>query len=347
MIKIFSFFSVVSGRVPIQYYWDVPYSTPVDFHVPMKSFDGLNNFDEVWYSPSFLTHPDGYKMCISIRRSDSSSTSEVCAHLMAGEKDDLLQWPFCGTVIITLLSGLSREYNHILCDIRLESGRVWNGVRVKSGIASSSTTEAVSILNSLLRNQSLDGCAILRINVDVQSMEHPINDFDQEAPLIETKRLFEITEFSKLKKNNSEMISDPFESDSGYKFVLMVYPNGRNHFKGRSVSLFAHISKGNYDSRLKFPFRGKIVVQIVNWLDANKRHVEKTIEFTAKTDPEGRYGARVTGLTTILGSGNSHQGYGYHDMLCHDFLELDKVHNTQYLLNDTIIVRVIEIEEYY
>ena len=101
---------------------------------------------------------------------------------MAGEKDDLLQWLFCGTVIITLLSGLSREYNHILCDIRLESGRVWNGVRVKSGIASSSTTEAVSILNSLLRNKSLDGCAILRINVDVQPMEHPINDFDQEAP---------------------------------------------------------------------------------------------------------------------------------------------------------------------
>ena len=313
----------------------------------MKSFDGLNNFDEVWYSPSFLTHPNGYKMCLSIRCNDISSTTlEVCAHLMVGEKDDLLQWPFCGTVIVTLLSGLGSEHNQYICNIMLESGRVWNGVRVKSGIRSSSTTEAVPLINSLLSNQSLDDCAILRINVDVQSMERPINYVDQEAPSFKTKRLFRITEFSKHKKNNSECISDPFESASGYKFVLMVYPNGRNHFKGRSVSLFAHISKGDYDNQLKFPFRGKIVVQIVNHLDANKKHVEKMIEFTDKTDPEERYGARVTGLTTIFGSGHSHQGYGYHDMLRHEFLESDEVHNTQYLLNDTVIVRVTEIEEY-
>ena len=160
-------------------------------------------------------------------------------------------------------------------------------------------------------------------------------------PTIDEEMHFEVTRFSHHKKSNSECISEGFYSAKGYKFVLMVYPNGRDHFKGRSVSIFAHISMGNNDNELSFPFRGKIIVQIVNQLQpyALKNHVEKTIEFTDKTDPEERFGAKVTGLTRFFGAGHSHQGFGYHDMLRHEFL-------TQYLKGDSLIVRVTKIEDY-
>lgn len=165
-------------------------------------------------------------------------------------------------------------------------------------------------------------------------------------PPIKEEMLFEITGFSHHKKSNSERISEGFYSAKGYKFVLMVYPNGRSHFQGRSVSIFAHISMGDYDNVLPFPFRGKIIVQIVNRLDTLRNHIEKMIEFTDKTDPEERFGAKVTGLTRYFGSGHSHQGFGYHDMLRHEFLKFDLKHRTEYLKDDSLIVRVTKIEDY-
>ena len=166
-------------------------------------------------------------------------------------------------------------------------------------------------------------------------------------PPIKEEMLFEITGFFHHKESNSECISEEFYSARpGYKFVLMVYPNGRSHFQGRSVSIFAHISMGDYDNELPFPFRGKIIVQIVNRLDTLRNHVEKMIEFTDKTDPEERFGAKVTGLTRYFGSGHSHQGFGYHDMLRHEFLKFDLKHRTEYLKDDSLIVRVTKIEDY-
>ena len=221
---------------------------------------------------------------------------------------------------------------------------------VEAGIASSFVGEEKGIrFDSALAGRSFseylkNNNIILRVRgITVDSRGPPSHE---NAPSIEEKMRFEITDFSKHKKSNSERISKPFHTSKGYKFVLMVYPNGRDPFKGRSVSVFAHISQGDNDNRLVFPFRGKIVIQIVNQFEAHRNHVEKMIEFTDKTDPEERYGARVTGLTTIFGSGHSHQGYGYHDMLRHEFLEFNATHKTEYLKNDTLIVRVAKIEDY-
>ena len=66
---------------------------------------------------------------------------------------------------------------------------------------------------------------------------------------------FTMRDFSKFKSKNSTWTSDPFFTHkNGYKFVLVVHPNGTYNYKGKSVSIFAHLMKGEYDGTLNFPF---------------------------------------------------------------------------------------------
>ena len=70
-----------------------------DFEQHKKSNDG-------WYSPPFYTHLGGYRMCLMVDANGQGTWKgthvTVAVHLMRGEFDDLLKWPFCGEVTIQL-----------------------------------------------------------------------------------------------------------------------------------------------------------------------------------------------------------------------------------------------------
>ena len=77
---------------------------PVEF--TMTNFEQHKN-DEEWYSPPFYTHPHGYKMCLCVWPNgfgDGEGTYlGVTVHLMRGEFDDHLKWPFRGDITYVLL----------------------------------------------------------------------------------------------------------------------------------------------------------------------------------------------------------------------------------------------------
>jgi TNF receptor-associated factor 4 len=64
--------------------------------------------EDIWYSPRFYTRPGGYKMCLAIYANrwaeERSKCISVYVHLMQGEFDDKLDWPFRGDVCVQLLS---------------------------------------------------------------------------------------------------------------------------------------------------------------------------------------------------------------------------------------------------
>ena len=66
-------------------------------------------------SPASYTSPGGYKMCISVYANGNGegkgTNISVYAFLMKGVDDDLLPWPFTGTVTVELLNQLADE-NH-------------------------------------------------------------------------------------------------------------------------------------------------------------------------------------------------------------------------------------------
>ena len=81
----------------------------------MVNFERKKARGDTFYSNPFFTSKSGYKMCMNVE-ADGEGAGEgthvsVYAHLMKGENDDSLTWPFSGTVTIELLNQLE-DKNH-------------------------------------------------------------------------------------------------------------------------------------------------------------------------------------------------------------------------------------------
>ncbi len=84
----------------------------------MDKFKQRKKDNDVWYSPPFYTHHKGYKMCVGIyansytygERKGTYMYTSIGVHLMKGEFDDQLEWPFRGEIIIVLLSQVDTDH---------------------------------------------------------------------------------------------------------------------------------------------------------------------------------------------------------------------------------------------
>jgi len=78
----------------------------------------LQNNQFVIYSHPFYTSPFGYKMCLrgNMKKIDNEEYFGLFIHLMKGDNDDIIDWPFEGKVFITVknrdLDLLQREDFH-------------------------------------------------------------------------------------------------------------------------------------------------------------------------------------------------------------------------------------------
>ena len=74
----------------------------------MTDFQQHKRDDTDWYSPPFYTHLHGYKMCLRINASSrdlgKGTHTSLYFHMMKGEFDDHLKWPFRGDITIQLLN---------------------------------------------------------------------------------------------------------------------------------------------------------------------------------------------------------------------------------------------------
>ena len=87
---------VVEGFIPI----------PVTLTLDKFSERKANN--ESWFSPPFFTHLGGYKMCLAVHPNGFTDTAKgrfvsIYLHMLNGEHDEKLTWPFQGAVITVLI----------------------------------------------------------------------------------------------------------------------------------------------------------------------------------------------------------------------------------------------------
>ena len=322
----------------------------------MSNFNYYMKSEEEWYSPSFLSHTNGYEMCVRIAANGEDEGQgthlSLYIHLMADKNDDNLSWPFRGEVKVQLINRRD-DHDHYEQNIVFDDSsnvqacsRVINGIPVKAGLANRVGEGTALFIGHDILTSTLD--FLVEDSISIRIKEVIVHSSPTIVPSIPSDSLpvildFKIDNFSKRQQSNEECISDPFYShENGYKLSLLVYPNGRDKWKNKYISMFVHLMKGENDNNLTFPFRGKILVQIVN-LKESKNHAERLVEFNEKTDPKGEYGARLTGLTGLL-SGRQYRGYGYPNFLSHNFLKFDKSRNTQYVSDDdTLHVRILKI----
>jgi hypothetical protein len=356
---------IMNLRVPtVHFDWPQQESDIVPVNIMMMKFDQFRRSKESWFSPSFLSGPYGYKMCLRINphgeEKGLGTHMSLHVHLMATDWADQLQWPFKGLVEIELINR-REDSNHHTKIIHFDATRynkeacqyVINGKPTKAGIVNRVGEGEIEFIkledlqyNSFKRTEYLKDDSIRicvrKIIVDVVQMQPNLPEPDDEW-IAE----FKIENFSSQKKANAECISQPFYShkgNRGYKFVLFAYPNGRDsretHVKGQSVSAYIHLMGGEHDnSGLSFPFRGEFIVQIVN-VKEDKNHVEQKIVFTDENDPKGTYGGRVSGVVGFLGSNRAVSGFGIPDFLSHEHLEH---HQAQYIKDDSITFRISKI----
>ena len=76
--------------------------------IVMTDFEKHKKAGDTWFSPPFYSHIGGYKMCLKVNANglgDGETTHvAVGIHLMQGDYDDQLKWPFHGDIPILLLN---------------------------------------------------------------------------------------------------------------------------------------------------------------------------------------------------------------------------------------------------
>ena len=88
---------------------------PCEFTITNYARKKVNKVD--WKSPPFYSHPKGYKMRLEVCTNywivfDGITCVTAFIHLLGGEFDDYLDWPYKGKVHVTLLSQDDDEEHH-------------------------------------------------------------------------------------------------------------------------------------------------------------------------------------------------------------------------------------------
>ena len=105
----------------------------------MSKFNQHKVNGDRWFSPPFYTHPQGYKMCLTVYANGHSAGKgthvSVFTRLMRGEFDDHLKWPFRGHVTVAILNQLEdNKHATATIDFTVDVGdRVTYEERARSG----------------------------------------------------------------------------------------------------------------------------------------------------------------------------------------------------------------------
>ena len=314
---------------------------PVKFTI--TDFLKMKESNTEWVSPPFYTHPHGYNMCLVVYPNGieygRGSHVSVFVGLLKGEHDDQLGWPLELDVAIDLLNWREdKEHHERTVTINSEYYRVTkNGIKISPSslifIHHSLLSYNSSTNTEYLQNNSLR----LRVNkatiystplvVPVPSWQDPSNV---------SQSVFEctLTEFSKRKQSNNTFYSPPFYTHrQGYKMCLKINSNGIGSYRGITVSVYVQLLAGDSDDELQWPFVGDVVLELVNWRE-DKGHLNKALPINVVCDLD-----KVTQGT----AGNS---FGFVQFISQSSLSYDPASNTEYLHNDSLLLRVKQVAVY-
>ena len=131
-----------------------------------------------------------------------------------------------------------------------------------------------------------------------------------------------MTNYSWRKEENQTYYSEPFyTSCNGYRIHIRVDPNGNGICEATYVSVYVRLVIGSNDQKLQLPFLGTVTVELLNQL-ADDDHHSGMISFDL-------------GDNVRVGSTIGYPGFIPLSNLFHDLAR-----NTQYLVEDTLYIRV-------
>ena len=144
-------------------------------------------------------------------------------------------------------------------------------------------------------------------------------------------------EYMQRKRTYTRWFSEPFYSHfGGYKWCLSVDAYGTSDGRGTHTSVHLWLMKGENDTNLKFPFKGRIAINLLNQLE-DKNHYPGT-----PWTPDQVIDEKISGPVT---DGElAKDGWGYGKFIKYGSLDFNDEWNSQYLKNDCIFIRIDVIE---
>ena len=315
------------------------------FVVP--SFRSMKQKNLSFYGPPLYTHRGGYKIC---PRVDANGFGEgkgthisVSCTVMSGENDDALSWPLSADVVITMFNWRENKQHR---DYTIGFNKGPSNARAttvgmgKYGWGSPKFAAHSSLpYNSNTKTEFLkEDCLIFKItsiavytteNVIVVKLPSWINPATGSL-----YPCFTLSDFAKRKAIGNEYYSNPFYSHhNGYKMQLHVYAAKDQN----NIGMFVFLMKGPTDDQLQWPFRGDVVVELVNWR-SDRGHHSKITSFSFNCTP--------TACARVMDGERSPTSWGYEYFIPHSSLPYNAQTGTEYLQNDCLHFRVKEVAVY-
>ena len=144
---------------------------PIIAQFTISEYSKRKQFNNIYVSPPFTTSPQGYKFSIKAfingYRSGKGTNITMKAIIMKGQHDDLLEWPFTGTIIIEILNWRAdnRHFKQVYSiDLNDDLDRVTEGEYGKDFGFFKFISHATLPFNSLKNTQYLkDDCICVRV----------------------------------------------------------------------------------------------------------------------------------------------------------------------------------------
>ena len=301
----------------------------------ITNFAEKKSSNRVWHSLPFYTHPQGYKMCLTVYANGEGAGKgthvSVYANAMRGAFDDNLKWPFQGRIVLQLCNQLEdkRHCGHIISFSKTTDPKAISRVTGQERAESGCGTPTLLAHNDLNFNPAnncqylKNDCLHFRI-ITVESLSEP--------GILPTE--LTITNFEQHKVDSDHWYSPPFYTHPrGYKMCLRVDANGWGAGKDTHVSVGACLMRGEFDAHLKWPFQGDVTVAMLNQLEDN-HHTTETIRFTKSKD------TKVIGRVT---DGERATGLGKSTFIAHTDLNCNPAKNCQYLKYDCLQFRIAKV----
>ena len=114
---------------------------------------------------------------------------------------------------------------------------------------------------------------------------------------------------------------------------IRVNSNGRDSGAGTHVSVFVHLMRGEHDSRLVWPFKGDITIQLVNH---NNDHLEKIMHFN---DASVAFGSS----DRVTSGDRATKARGLGKFISHTDVE-SSTSTRRYIDNNSLTFRITKVE---
>lgn len=315
----------------------------------LTDFTKRKKHDNVHYSTSFRTHPQG-NMVLEVYANGFGAGKgnhiSIFAYVKKGQGCDSFTKPAKGYLAIDVLNWRedSDHYRQVIdfsgvSDTDIPSTE-FNTGELDRPLWGSECYIAHSNLSfhAVKNTQYLhNDCLLFRIQ-EVSTYSDPLipkapawKGIRAPTATKNTDREFTLTKFSRYVQQDKIFTSRPFYTHQrGYKFCLQIYPNGTGERKSTHVSVYVQLLKGEYDNELQWPFQADFTVEFLNWINNARQH-SRTISYTGNT-PEVY--SRISQGDVVANE------WGTASFITHELLPYSHETNTQYLLDDCVYVKV-------